>query len=87
MIIIRTLHNDIQINQKKNFTLIFKNRANQKAHATFHETNKIDVSTGLTFAMDLTPLIMDVKLDIESYVVGFIDRFRDDVVKTLRRLI
>jgi hypothetical protein len=44
----------------------------------------VDTSDSLAFAMDLTPLIHDDTLDIITYVTGFIDRFRADVVAKLR---
>jgi hypothetical protein len=39
----------------------------------------------LTFALDLTPLIRDDSLDIAAYVLGFVDKFRDDVQTSLGR--
>jgi LmbE family N-acetylglucosaminyl deacetylase len=54
------------------------------ANATFFESHGVDTSDSLAFAMDLTPLIHDDTLDIITYVTGFIDRFRADVVAKLR---
>jgi LmbE family N-acetylglucosaminyl deacetylase len=56
----------------------------RRANATFFESHGVDTSDALAFAMDLTPLVMDDSLDIISYVTGFIDRFRADVVEKLR---
>jgi LmbE family N-acetylglucosaminyl deacetylase len=55
------------------------------ANATFFESHGIDTSDALAFAMDLTPLADDDTLDIVSYVTGFIDRFRADVVEKLQK--
>jgi LmbE family N-acetylglucosaminyl deacetylase len=55
------------------------------ANATFFESHGVDTSNALAFAMDLTPLAHDDTLDIVSYVTGFIDRFRTDVVEKLQK--
>lgn len=57
----------------------------RRANATFFESHGVDTSDALAFAMDLTPLIEDDSLDIVSYVTGFIDRFKTDVVTKLRQ--
>jgi hypothetical protein len=36
--------------------------------------------------MDLTPLIQDPSLDIQTYVQGFLERFAQDVMEQLRAL-
>jgi LmbE family N-acetylglucosaminyl deacetylase len=51
----------------------------RRAHATYHASHGTDVATGLTFAMDLTPLVKDPKLDIGEFVAGAIARFAADV--------
>src|SRR5215207_2137969 len=56
----------------------------RRANATFFESHGVDSSDALAFAMDLTPIAHDDSLDIVSYVTGFIDRFRADVVAKLR---
>jgi hypothetical protein len=35
--------------------------------------------------MDMTPLIQDDSLDVVAYVLGFIDKFREDVRANLSR--
>lgn len=59
----------------------------RRANATFFESHGVDTSDSLAFAMDLTPLAQDDSLDIVTYVTGFIDRFRADVVDKLRKQI
>ena len=56
----------------------------RRANATFFESHAVDQSESLAFAMDLTPLVQDVSLDIAEYIDGFIMRFRDDVAAKLR---
>ncbi len=56
------------------------------ANATFSESHGVDETTGVIFAMDLTPLIEEPSLDIVDYVTGYIDRFAQDVSKKLQEL-
>ena len=42
----------------------------RRAHATYHTSHGTDDSTGLNFAMDLTPLINDASLDVIDYVAA-----------------
>ncbi|MCX7680648.1 MAG: PIG-L family deacetylase [Anaerolineae bacterium] len=58
----------------------------RRANATYFASHSVDVATGMTFAMELTPLIQDPQLDIRAYVQGFIDRFTQEVMDRLRRL-
>ncbi|MEA3440463.1 MAG: PIG-L family deacetylase [Chloroflexota bacterium] len=51
----------------------------RRANATYFESHAVDVATGMTFGMDLTPLIKDPEMDIISYVEIYINRFADDV--------
>ena len=68
---------DSQISGGKRYDLATMGR--RRAHATYHASHDTDVTTGLTFAMDLTPLVADPDLDIVGYVQGFIDRFAQAV--------
>jgi LmbE family N-acetylglucosaminyl deacetylase len=72
---------DSQIAGGKRYDLAVLGR--RRANATFFESHGVDQSDALAFAMDLTPLVHDDSLDIAEYVVGFIDRFRADVVAKL----
>lgn len=76
---------DSQLSSGKRYDLAATGR--RRAHATFYESKATDASTGLTFAMDLTPLIVDDNLDMESWVLNLIDKFHDEVADTLRRLL
>lgn len=57
----------------------------RRANATFFDSHAVDDAQMVTFAMDLTPLVRDDAPDIVDYVLGYIDRFRDDVAGKLRR--
>lgn len=56
------------------------------AHATFHTSHAADRVAGITWAMDLSPLVMDAGLDVADYTLGYIERLRADVAARLRRL-
>jgi LmbE family N-acetylglucosaminyl deacetylase len=51
----------------------------RQANATFSEPHAADRTSGVTFAMNLAPLVADESLDITAYVDGLIDRFREHV--------
>ncbi|HVO70972.1 MAG TPA: PIG-L family deacetylase [Aggregatilineaceae bacterium] len=72
---------DSQITGGKRYDLATMGR--RRAHATYHASHDTDVTTGLTFAMDLTPLIQHPTKDILEYVQEFIDRFTQDVSKRI----
>jgi LmbE family N-acetylglucosaminyl deacetylase len=58
----------------------------RRANATYYASHATDVTTGLIFAMDLTPLIKDPAQDIQAYVQEFIGRFAQDVSERLTKL-
>lgn len=76
---------DSQISGGKRYDLATMGR--RRAHATYSETHEVDIRTGATFAMDLTPLIENPEQDIAAYVRGFIDRFAQEVEGQLARLL
>ena len=57
----------------------------RKANATYFETHGVDLTTGLSFAMDMTQLITEVNFDPQEYVVGLIEHFRKEVSDRIRR--
>lgn len=75
---------DSQICGGKRYDLSTMGR--RKANATYFASHGVDTATGLSFGMDLTPLISDPSLSIESYVRDFIRRFEDEVGDRLQRL-
>ena len=57
------------------------------ANATYAESHGTDNSKSLTYSMDLTPLIEDDSLDISEYILGYIDRFKQDVCSKIKKVI
>jgi LmbE family N-acetylglucosaminyl deacetylase len=72
---------DSQVTGGKRYDLATAGR--RMAHATYFASHGTDRESALSFAMDLTPLIDDPKLDIAKYVLGLVDRFRADVARRL----
>jgi LmbE family N-acetylglucosaminyl deacetylase len=68
---------DSQITGGKRYDLATMGR--RRAHATYHESHATDITTGLNFGMDLTPLVLDPAKDITAYVQEYITRFAQDV--------
>jgi LmbE family N-acetylglucosaminyl deacetylase len=58
--------------------------ARRRANATYFATHGVDISTGMTYAMDLTPLVVDPTLDIAAYVERYIERFAAAVLQRLK---
>ena len=75
---------DSQICGGKRYDLATMGR--RKAHATYFASHGTDETTGLSFGMDLTPLIADPGKDPGVYVQDFIQRFAQDVADRVGRL-
>ena len=75
---------DSQICGGKRYDLATMGR--RRAHATYQATHGTDVTTGIVFAMDLTPLIKDPGKNIQAYAQEFINRFSQDVTERFARL-
>ena len=75
---------DSQICGGKRYDLATTGR--RRAHATYYASHGVDVSTGLTYAMDLTPLITDPSRDVADFVLAFIQRFLQDVAGRLKAI-
>lgn len=73
---------DSQILGGKRYDLAAEGR--RIANATYSASHACDVSTGMSYAMDLTPLAEDDTLSIEAYVTGYIRRFMDSVSEKIR---
>lgn len=74
---------DSQIAGGKRYDLATIGR--RRANATYHASHGTDTAEGLIFGMDLTPLITDPSLDIQSFVGNYIQRFADDVSARLNK--
>ena len=58
----------------------------RRANATYYASHGVDLTTGMVFAMDLTPLIDDPDLGVWDFVKGHIDRFSNEIANRLERL-
>jgi LmbE family N-acetylglucosaminyl deacetylase len=68
---------DSQISGGKRYDVAVLGR--RRAHATFFESHGVDEAQMLTFAMDLTPLVLDPRLSISGYVESLIDELKAEV--------
>lgn len=75
---------DSQIVGGKRYDLATMGR--RRANATYFESHGVDKTIGLSFAMDLTPLIIDTDREIRRFVQEHIDRFANEVSDRLSRL-
>jgi LmbE family N-acetylglucosaminyl deacetylase len=75
---------DSQISGGKRYDLASLGR--RRAHATYAESHGVDLTTGRSYAMDLTALIQQPELDIEKYVQEHIARFGRDVAERMKRV-
>ncbi len=74
---------DSQICGGKRYDLAIQGR--RRAHATFFASHGVDDTSAQNYAMDLTPLIKDDKLDVEEYVNDYILRFSDEVATRISK--
>ena len=75
---------DSQISGGKRYDLA--SLARRRANATYFESHSVDVTTGLSFAMDMTPLITIANGSPADFVQEFIHRFAQDVRDRLERM-
>jgi LmbE family N-acetylglucosaminyl deacetylase len=75
---------DSQITGGKRYDLATMGR--RRANATYFESHGTDIVSGMIYAIDLTPLIMDVDLDIQDFLGGFVQRASADIQARLTRL-
>lgn len=52
----------------------------RRANATYSESHGVDSCTQAAYAMDLTPLIEDDRLDIREFVLAAVDRFKNSIL-------
>jgi LmbE family N-acetylglucosaminyl deacetylase len=75
---------DSQISGGKRYDLASMGR--RRANATYFESHGVDITTGSSYAMDLTPLILSPEKEIIPFVQEQIQRFAQDVASRLTRL-
>lgn len=75
---------DSQIAGGKRYDLASMGR--RRANATYYESHGVDVTSGLSYGMDMTPLIHDPKIDPARFVQEFIQRFAQDVNERIERV-
>jgi LmbE family N-acetylglucosaminyl deacetylase len=75
---------DSQICGGKRYDLATMGR--RKANATYFETHGLDTTRGLSFGMDLTPLMEDDKKPVNNFVQEYIARFAQVVAESINRL-
>lgn len=75
---------DSQISGGKRYDLATAGR--RLAHATYHTSHSTDKFAGITWAMDLTPLVTNPELSIVDYAVAKIEGFKEDVVSRIARM-
>ena len=75
---------DSQIVGGKRYDLASMGR--RVANATYFETHGVDQLTGLSYGIDMTPLMHDASLDPAAFIQSFIQRFAQDVAGRIERL-
>jgi LmbE family N-acetylglucosaminyl deacetylase len=75
---------DSQISGGKRYDLASLGR--RRANATYFASHGVDRTLGLSYGMDLTPLIVDTNIDPAVFVQEFIQRFSEDVIRRFKRI-
>ena len=75
---------DSQIVGGKRYDLASMGR--RRANATYFESHGVDITTGLSYAMDMTPLMNDASKSPADFVQEFIQRFAQDVAERIHRI-
>ncbi len=75
---------DSQIVGGKRYDLASMGR--RRANATYFESHGVDRTTGLSYAMDLTPLMNDPAKEPGEFAQAYINRFALDVSQRLERM-
>ena len=75
---------DSQIAGGKRYDLASMGR--RRANATYYASHGVDTALGTSFAMDLTPLVVDDTLEPLDFVRQHIKNFAQDVVERFSRL-
>lgn len=76
---------DSQITGGKRYDLATAGR--RLANATYLATHATDNAQALTYAVDLTPLLLEPEFSVKEYILDAIDFFKKDVASRLDRLL
>ena len=76
---------DSQITGGKRYDLAIQGR--RIANATFYASHESDDTEGMSYAMDLTPLINDESINIVDYTVSYIESFKNDVTNRINKFL
>jgi LmbE family N-acetylglucosaminyl deacetylase len=74
---------DSQISGGKRYDLATAGR--RVAHATYHTSHATDQFQGITWAMDLTPVVNDPTLSLSDYTLGYVERLKQDIAARLAK--
>lgn len=74
---------DSQISGGKRYDLATLGR--RAANATYHASHAADRMAGITWAIDLTPLLHAAELDLAAYARALIERLAEDVGARIKR--
>jgi LmbE family N-acetylglucosaminyl deacetylase len=75
---------DSQIVGGKRYDLASMGR--RRANATYFESHGVDDAQGISFGVDMTPLMNDASMTPADFVGGFMQRFVKDVNERIRRM-
>jgi LmbE family N-acetylglucosaminyl deacetylase len=75
---------DSQIVGGKRYDLASMGR--RRANATYFESHGVDDTLGLSYGMDMTPLMNDTHLNPAAFINGFMQRFASDVLERVGRM-
>ena len=75
---------DSQIAGGKRYDLASMGR--RRANATYFESHGVDATTGLSYGMDMTPLMIDPSLTPTDFAAQFIQRFANEVQERVSRM-
>lgn len=75
---------DSQIAGGKRYDLASMGR--RRANATYFESHGVDATSGLSYAMEMSPLMSDATKDPVALAQDFIQRFAQDVNDRIRRM-
>lgn len=74
---------DSQLSGGKRYDLATLGR--RVSHATFDTPHAVDRMAGITWAMDLTPLVADPTLEVVPYTLAYVNRLREDIAARLKK--